>query len=201
MEVPVELARILITEMADQQVIFLREKGGDRAFPIMIGTTEAMAIDRRIKNHLTPRPMTHDLLASVIDALGGTLEKIVINDLRDHTFFATIYVRKDDTLIEIDSRPSDAIALSAGTDTPLFVAEEVLDAILRQPPPTHLEKIELLRRRMAMLAETIIELTEQLNDKDFLAANSAAVIQEQRRQLAEMKNEYDQIDRVLKKLG
>jgi len=126
MEVQMELSRIIITETSDQQIIVLREKFGERSFPIVIGINEAFAIDRRIKGVETPRPLTHDLMASLIERLSGQLEKIVIYDLRDHTFYAKLVIRKNGELIEVDSRPSDAIALGAGTEAPIFVEESVL---------------------------------------------------------------------------
>ncbi|MFW6066418.1 MAG: bifunctional nuclease family protein, partial [Planctomycetota bacterium] len=82
MDVPMELSRVLITELGDQQVIFLKEKGGERSFPIVIGIAEALAIDRRLKGVPMPRPMTHDLMANVIESLGGTVERVVIHDLQ-----------------------------------------------------------------------------------------------------------------------
>jgi bifunctional DNase/RNase len=115
--------------MQDQQVIMLKEVDGDRKFPIVIGSSEAYAIDRRLKGHVMPRPLTHDLLANVIEEMGGTIEKIEINNLQDHTFFARIHVRRDGQTIEIDSRPSDAIALGIATTVPIYVAEHVLDAV------------------------------------------------------------------------
>lgn len=127
MNVRVELARIIITETGDQQVIVLRERDGNRMFPIAIGIAEALAIDRRVKGVVLARPMTHDLLASVIEGLGGRLEKIVIDDLRDHTFFAKLHVVRNGDRIEVDSRPSDAIALGVATDVPIYVAEAVLN--------------------------------------------------------------------------
>jgi bifunctional DNase/RNase len=127
MEVPVELSRIIINEQSDQQIIVLKELHGQRGFPIVIGIVEVFAIDRRLKGIKPPRPMTHDLLASVIESLGARIEKIVINDLRNHTFFAKIHLRSNGQIIEIDSRPSDAIALGAASDAPIFVAEHVFD--------------------------------------------------------------------------
>ena len=200
MDVPMELSRILITEMGDQQVIFLRETDGQRTFPILIGTGEALAIDRRLKHIPTPRPMTHDLLANVIEAMGGELDHIVISDLQEHTFIATLFIRRGSEVIEVDSRPSDAIALGAAFETPIFVAEHVLDEILREPS-TPAEKLDLLRQRLDVLRERIQEVSAQLEDKDFLAQASPAMVQDQRRQLQEMRQEYEQIDRVLKKLG
>jgi bifunctional DNase/RNase len=126
MLVRMDLARIIIVESADSQVIILKERDGDRHFPILIGMNEALAIDRRLKGLTTPRPLTHDLMAAIIEKLEAKLERIVINDLRDHTFYAQLIVRQNGQLLEIDSRPSDAIALGAAAGTPIFVADHVL---------------------------------------------------------------------------
>ena len=200
MDVPMELSRILITEYGDQQVIFLREKGGERSFPILIGTGEALAIDRRLKGIETPRPMTHELLANVIEALGGRIDHVVINDIREHTFIATLFVRRGEDLIGVDSRPSDAIALGSAFDTPIFVAEHVLENVLNDGGTTE-DRIELLRTRLKMLREGIQELARRLNDEDFVRQAPEPVLEEYRRHLDQMKNEHDAIDRVLKKLG
>jgi len=121
-----DLAKIIITETEDRRIIVLKERDGTRTFPIVIGIAEACAIDRRLKGIQTLRPLTHELLASVIEQLGGQLEKIVINDLRDGTFYARLMVRQDGRLREIDSRPSDAIALGVATEVPVYVEEHVL---------------------------------------------------------------------------
>jgi len=198
MDVPMELSRIVISEYGENQIVFLREKNGERSFPILIGISEAMAIDRRLKGRPAPRPMTHDLLASVMEALGGHLEKIVVNDLRDHVFIATLYIRKGTELIQVDSRPSDAIALGAAFDTPIFVAEHVLNSVLNEPT-TKEERIELLRERLKELSRRIREISDRLDDQSFVASAPSEVIQEHRRMLSDMKTEYDVIDRVLKK--
>ncbi|GAG96438.1 unnamed protein product, partial [marine sediment metagenome] len=91
MEMEAELSRIIIDEQSDQQVIVIKERNGNRSFPIVIGIVEILAIDRRLKGLEPPRPMTHDLLSNVIEGLGAKIEKIVINDLRHHTFFAKIH--------------------------------------------------------------------------------------------------------------
>jgi len=129
MSVQVELKRIIITETSDQQVIYLKELAGERSFPIVIGSTEAFAIDRRLKGQPTPRPQTHELLAAVIEKLEGKLERIVINDLQDHTFYARLVVRHVGKTVEIDCRPSDAIALGIAGNVPIFVAEHVMDEV------------------------------------------------------------------------
>lgn len=127
MEVRCDLARIIITDTSDSQIIVLRERDGERAFPIVIGSYEAFAIDRRLKGQVMQRPPTHDLLATVIDQLGGELEKIVINDLREHTFYAKLIIRHNGQLIEVDARPSDAIALGVASDVAIFVEDHVLE--------------------------------------------------------------------------
>jgi hypothetical protein len=127
MEVEVELSRIIINETSDQQVIVLKERHGARAFPIVIGIVEIFAIDRRLKGIQPPRPMTHDLLAGIIESLGARIERIVIDDLRNHTFYAKIHLHIDGRTVQVDSRPSDAIALCAATKAPIFVAEHVFD--------------------------------------------------------------------------
>src|ERR1700694_3035299 len=93
--VQMELKRIIISEVHDQQVIMLKEVEGDRSFPIVIGIFEATSIDRRVKGMPSPRPLTHDLVASVIDHLGGDLQDIFISDLRDHTYYAKLRIRQN----------------------------------------------------------------------------------------------------------
>ncbi len=124
-----ELTRIIISENNEQQIIFLKEVEGDRTFPIVIGIFEATSIDRRVKGMPAPRPLTHDLLASAIELLGGELQDIYISELRDHTYYAKLRVRHDGELIEVDSRPSDAIAVAVTVDVPIFVSEEVLSEL------------------------------------------------------------------------
>ena len=129
MSIQMELNKIIISEMQDQQIIVLKEVDGERKFPIVIGNNEALAIDRRLKGIPTPRPMTHDLLASVIENMVGMVDRIEINDLQAHTFFARIHIRQDGKTLEVDSRPSDAIALGIATVVPIYVAEHVLEEV------------------------------------------------------------------------
>jgi bifunctional DNase/RNase len=121
-----ELKRIIISEVHEQQIIVLREVDGDRSFPIVIGIFEATSIDRRVKNIVPPRPLTHDLIVSAVEQLGGEVQDIVISDLQDHTYFAKLRIRKDGELTEIDCRPSDAIAVAVTAKVPIWVAEDVL---------------------------------------------------------------------------
>jgi uncharacterized protein len=124
--VQMELKRIIISEVHEQQIIVLREVDGERSFPIVIGIFEATSIDRRVKNIVPPRPLTHDLIVAAVDQMGGEVQDIVISDLQDHTYFAKLRVRKDGELIEIDCRPSDAIAVAVTAKVPIWVAEDVL---------------------------------------------------------------------------
>ena len=132
MHIQMELARIIISEINDQQVVYLREVDGDRMFPILIGIFEATSIDRRVKRRPTPRPLTHDLLVNVVEQLGGELQDVVISELKNHTYFAKLRVRQDGELVEVDARPSDAIAVAVTCDPPLpiYVAEDVLNDVL-----------------------------------------------------------------------
>jgi uncharacterized protein len=127
--VQMELKRIIISEVHDQQVIMLKEVEGERSFPIVIGIFEATSIDRRVKGMPSPRPLTHDLVASVIENMGGDLQDIYISELRDHTYFAKLRIRHSGELIEVDCRPSDAIALAVTAKVPIYVAEDVLGEV------------------------------------------------------------------------
>jgi bifunctional DNase/RNase len=129
-----ELSRILIREVTDAQFIELREIGGDRTFPIVVGKPEAYAIDRRLKGIEPERPQTHELLATLIETLGGELKRISIDDLVDGTFFAKLHVQQGEVEHEIDSRPSDAIALGVAMQVPIFVEEHVLDEVEKDRP-------------------------------------------------------------------
>ncbi|MFL5241967.1 MAG: bifunctional nuclease family protein [Gemmataceae bacterium] len=124
-----ELKRIIISEVHDQQVIMLKETEGERTFPIVIGIFEATSIDRRVKSMPSPRPLTHDLVATVIDTMGGELRDIFISDLREHTYYAKLRIRLNGEMVEVDCRPSDAIALAVTARVPIYVAEDVLEEV------------------------------------------------------------------------
>ena len=132
--IPVELSRIVITDINSPQVIFLREKNGHREFPIIIGRFEAVSIDRKVKGEQPSRPKTYDLIVSIAEALGGRFQDVIINRMEEQTFFAAIRLTHGEELIEIDARPSDAIAVSVSNDPPLpiFIEEEVLAKALAQ---------------------------------------------------------------------
>ena len=126
MPVQMELKRIIIGEAIDHQTILLKEVDGDRVFPIIIGLYEATSIERRVKKMASPRPLTHDLVATIIDSLGGELQDIYINELKEHTYHARLRIRQAGELTEIDCRPSDAIALAVTANLPIYVSEDVI---------------------------------------------------------------------------
>lgn len=129
MPVRMELTRVLIRETSGKHVVELRELDGKRLLPIPIGLHEAAAIERRVMGQDPPRPQTHELLSNIIEAMGGKLEEVLISDLKDHTFFARVHIRQGEHLLDIDSRPSDALALGAASDVPIYAAEHVLDEV------------------------------------------------------------------------
>ena len=108
-------------------IVVLRETEGDRALPIWVGIFEAHAIAREIESFETPRPMTHDLIKNLINNIKGRVDKIIINDLRDNTFFAEIHLSMNGSEFVVDSRPSDAIAVALRMGSPIFVEEKVLE--------------------------------------------------------------------------
>ena len=104
MPVEMKLSRIIISEINENQVVFLTEVDGERQFPILIGIFEATSIDRRVKKMKRPRPLTHDLLVNSIEQIGGELDSVIISDLREHTYFASLRIRYNGELIEVDAR-------------------------------------------------------------------------------------------------
>ncbi len=123
----VELSKIIIDEKRQDQIIVLKEKNGERQFPIVIGFLEASSIKMKISGLEVPRPMTHDLLVSTIDALGAKLERLVIDKLVENTFHAKLELKTADGKFKIvDARPSDGIALAVRTGAQIFVEEDVL---------------------------------------------------------------------------
>ena len=116
MPVEMRLSRIIISEINDNQIVFLKEVEGDRQLPILIGIFEATSIDKRVKEIPRPRPLTHDLLVGIVETMGAELDSVLISELREHTYFANLRLKYEGELIEIDSRPSDAIAVAVTCD-------------------------------------------------------------------------------------
>ena len=133
MPVEMQLAKIIISEINENQVVFLKEVGGQRQFPILIGIFEATSIDRRVKSIERTRPLTHDLLVSIVETMGGELDSVVISELKEHTYYANLRIRFEGELMEVDARPSDAIAVAVTCDPPLpiYVEEDVLNEAIR----------------------------------------------------------------------
>ena len=118
---------IRVSLMNYQRVVILKEKVADRYLPIWIGPSEADAIAVKLQGVKVPRPLTHDLLNSIIDTLGATIDSIIVNDLKNDTFYAKILLNVDGGQVEVDSRPSDALALAVRAGVPIFADELVLD--------------------------------------------------------------------------
>jgi len=126
-QVECRLSRVIMSEGHPQHVVVLREKDGDRQFSIVIGIAEVGAIHRTVTDEAPPRPMTHELFGNVLDSLGVTIEKVIVNDLRANVFYGRLILRRDGKLHDIDCRPSDAIALAVQKGVPIMVEEHVLE--------------------------------------------------------------------------
>ena len=126
MQIEMTIKGLMVDPVTNMPIVILRDDSGGRVLPIWVGIFEANAIALQIENVTTPRPMTHDLLRNVITDLDGAVEKIVVSDLKDNTFYALIYVRFQGELIAVDARPSDAIALALRVSAPIFVEETVV---------------------------------------------------------------------------
>lgn len=133
MLVPLELARIIICEFNQHQVLFLKEKGGVREFPIVIGLFEATTIDRKLRHLMSERPLTHDLFTNLILALDGELLDMVIYKAQGEAFFAHLRIKIANRLILLDARPSDAVAICLGSTParPIFVQKEVFEQVAK----------------------------------------------------------------------
>lgn len=125
--IEVTIDSIRVSLMNYQRVVILKEKAADRYLPIWIGPAEADAIAVKLQGVNVPRPLTHDLLSSVIDTLGATVSSIIVNDLKNDTFYAKLILDIDGKQVEIDSRPSDALALAVRTGVPIYADEAVMD--------------------------------------------------------------------------
>lgn len=156
--IEVSIESIRVSMLNHQRVVILKEKEAERYLPIWIGPAEADAIAVKLQEYQVPRPLTHDLLGSVIGALGAAINSIIVCDLKDDTFFAKIMLGINGKEVEIDSRPSDAIALAVRAKVPIFAEEAVLDkagiiidpdtgkpAPARDIPPEELERMSAFR--------------------------------------------------------
>lgn len=121
-----DIRLIIISEVNDQQVVYLQEVNGVRIVPLLIGIFEATSLDRFLKGSTTPRPLTHNAMFGAIDALGGEVQDVMISDSREHTHFAHLRVRQGNEMVSIDIRPSDAFCLAVLAEKPIFISEHVL---------------------------------------------------------------------------
>jgi uncharacterized protein len=143
--IEMELTGVRVELPTNQPIVLLRERQGERYLPIWIGAAEAAAIALSLQGVVTPRPMTHDLLKSILEDLSVQVRRIVVTELRDSTFFATIELQREATSYEVSSRPSDAIALAVRMAVPIFASEEVLDEAAIMIPEDEDEEVEKFR--------------------------------------------------------
>jgi len=127
MQIEMSIKGLMVDPIKNTPIVILRDRDGQRVLPIWVGIFEANAIALQIENVTTPRPMTHDLLRNVIHDLNATVQKIVVCDLQENTFYALIYLAMNGDTLTIDARPSDAIALALRTRAPIFVEDTVID--------------------------------------------------------------------------
>ena len=127
MQIEMTIKGLMVDPVTSMPIILLRDSGGERVLPIWVGAFEANAIALQIENVSTPRPMTHDLLNNVIQGLNASLEKVVVCEVKDSTFYALMHLRLPDGIVVVDARPSDAIALALRASAPIFVDEDVIE--------------------------------------------------------------------------
>ena len=155
MEVEMKIRGLMMDPMTNMPIVVLKDLSGDSVLPIWVGIYEANAIALEIEKVTTPRPMTHDLIKVLLTGLEATVRKVVVNELKDDTFFALIWVERDGEMISIDSRPSDALALALRHDCPIYVEDKVLQ--YSRTNSTVSEKVN---------NEELRKWLENLNDED-----------------------------------
>jgi len=146
MEIEMKIKGLVVDPLSKMPIVVLEDLKNERLLPIWIGVFEANAIALKIENISSPRPMTHDLIKNFLDKFHVSVEKIVVNDVRENTFYALIHCRCKDDVIIIDSRPSDAIALALRTDAPIYVDEDVVKKAHSLKPDEKLEDSEKLKK-------------------------------------------------------
>jgi hypothetical protein len=149
---------LTLDPLTNMPIIILKDVEGNRALPIWIGANEANAIAMEMERITTPRPMTHDLIRNILEGLKAKVSRIVVNDLRDNTFYAVIFLTVNGTEVAIDSRPSDAIALALRVKSPIFVAEKVI---------REAKSIDLTEDKPAEDAQSVRDWIENLKPEDF----------------------------------
>ena len=156
MEVEMKIRGLMMDPVTNMPIVILKDVNGSAVLPIWVGVYEANAIALEIEKVSTPRPMTHDLIKTLLVGLNAALRKVVVSELKDDTFYAVIWLDRDGDMISVDSRPSDALALALRLDCPIYVEESVLKSSKRDAAISDKATTEELRR-----------LLEGLNDEDF----------------------------------
>ncbi len=155
MEVEMKIRGLMVDPSTQQPIVILKDLTGNTVLPIWVGLFEASAIALEVEKAATPRPMTHDLLRNLIHGLNATVDRVVVSELREDTFFAVIWLRQEGEFVTIDARPSDALALALRSDCPIFVSEDVLRTAKVIPSPADQASAEDLKNWL-----------ENLNDED-----------------------------------
>jgi len=156
MDIEVRIRGLMMDPATNMPIVVLKDVGSDTVMPIWVGIFESNAIAIEIEKVAAPRPMTHDLTRNLMRHMNAQLEKIVINELRDDTFFAVLWLRQDGELVTMDARPSDAIALALRADCPIYVSEQVLQSA----------KLNMSSPPEGPTAEELRGWLEGLNDED-----------------------------------
>lgn len=147
--IKMKVAGVTLDPVSNAPIIILKDSKDEKTLPIWIGIFEASSIAIKLEGIHTPRPLTHDLLRSVIESLNAKVVRIVINDLKDNVFYAKIHIRMGRRVVQVDSRPSDAIALALRTDSPIYVEEKVIDKLQKEElQPNNSEDIKSLLESM-----------------------------------------------------
>jgi len=146
--IEVQVVNVAIDVKSKMPVIILKERKGEKTLPIWIGLFEAQSIALALENVKPPRPLTHDLAKSLIEKLKGKVDRVVINDLRNNTFYARILIRQNGKSIQVDSRPSDAIALALRLKVPIYIDEAVLNKVALGEAPIKDKEIEEFKKKL-----------------------------------------------------
>jgi bifunctional DNase/RNase len=155
MDIEMKIRGLLVDPTTNSPIVILKDVDGDAVLPIWVGLYEANAIAVEVEKSTPPRPMTHDLLRNLIHGLNAEIQRIVVSELRDDTFYAVIWMEQNGEVVTIDARPSDAIALALRADCPIYVSEEVLRVAKIIPSAANSPSAEELRKWL-----------ESLNDED-----------------------------------
>jgi bifunctional DNase/RNase len=158
--IEVTVAHLGLDRTTNTPVVILREKGGTRVLPIWIGAAEASSIAMELQGIKAQRPLTHDLMKQIIVGLGGDLRRVVITAVKENTYFAELFIRREDHVFQVDARPSDSIALALRLHAQIFTSDELLEQ-------SGLEVEEPERSGPALDAETLKRYLENLDPEDF----------------------------------